>query len=164
MGVAEKGTRRSDAGRDIADYNAVARMFSWRIALWIMGAVAFLGALGAAIWATRVATSDVKGAGDTAREVNSANNRIAAQEHFHALFNQIKAYDQQLNQAAADKASNPGDDFWATNYSGLVKTCIDARSAYNADASKVTRGKWRDPELPYEIDAADPVFDCKENL
>jgi hypothetical protein len=154
---------RTDVRREIREVNYVAKHTGWRVAAWIGVAVLFFGALGVGIWYFGVATSDVKGAGDATRKVNSADNRIAAQEHFHTLFNQIKAYDQQLDQAAADKAANPGDDFWATNYAGLVKTCIDAQNQYNADALKVTKAKWLDPELPYEIDATNPATDCKEN-
>lgn len=141
----------------------VARGASWRAGVWVIGIVAFALVLSGGIWALKVVTSDVKGAGDTTAKVNSADNRIFAQEHFFTLYNQILAYDQQLDQAAADKAEHPGDSFFATNYSGLVKTCIDARNQYNGDAFKVTQAKWRDPALPFQLDAtADPKTDCKE--
>lgn len=140
----------------------VARGMSWRAGLWIVAVVVFVALIGAGIWAVKVATSDVRGAGDQIQKVNSANNRIFAQEHFQTLYNGLLAYDQQLDQAAADKAEHPGDTYFATNYSGLVKTCIDARNQYNGDANKVTQAKWRDPALPYQIDALDPKTDCKE--
>ncbi len=134
---------------------------------WGMGRIIGVSLLGIAlvgvgVWAFKVVTSDVKGAGDVAIKKNSANNRIFAQENFQTLYNQILAYDQQLDQAAKDKAEHPGDAFFATNYSGLVKTCIDARGQYNANASKITQAKWRDTTLPYEIDGTDPKTDCKE--
>lgn len=140
----------------------VARGFAWRSGVGIVVIVAFFGLLGAGIWALKVAFSDVKGAGDVVRKVNDGDNRIRAQEAFYALYNQVIAYDQQLDQAAADKAEHKGDTFYATNYSGLVKTCIDARNLYNANTNKVTQAKWLDPDLPFQLDPADSRFDCKE--
>lgn len=113
-------------------------------------------------WGIKVATSDVKGAGDATVKINSGENRIAAQEAFEELYAKIQSYDKNLDQAAADKAEHPGDDFFATNYSGLVKTCNDAVQQYNADARKVSRAKWLTDDLPYEIDQTDTRFDCKE--
>lgn len=147
---------------DSGNPTRVARGASWRIGLWILAVVVFTGLISGGIWAFKVATSDIKGAGDQARKVNSADNRIFAQEHFFTLYNNLLAYDQQLDQAAADKAEHPGDPIWATNYSGLVKICIDARNQYNADANKVTQAKWRDPQLPFQINEFDPKTDCKE--
>lgn len=145
------------------DPGRVSRAAGWRIGVWIVVGVVFFGLIGVGIWGFQVATSDVKGAGDQTRIVNDGKNRIAAQESFEALYAQIKAYDRNLDQAAKDKAEHPGDPFYATNYSGLVKTCNDAVGQYNADARKVSRAKWLSPDLPYEIDTNDPTTDCKEN-
>jgi hypothetical protein len=130
---------------------------------WICIVIAVTAAIGGVIWAVQVAASGVKGAGDVRRQTNSGTNRIAAQEHFEALYGQIKAYDQQLDQAAADKKDNPGDRYFAVNYSGLVKQCLDARNQYNADANKVTQSKWLTSDLPYQIDPTSPDTDCKES-
>lgn len=140
----------------------VARAGGARLAIWTVVAVVFVGLIGVGIWGFKVATSEVKGAGDQTRITNDGRNRIAAQESFEALYQQIQAYDRNLDQAAKDKAEHPGDAFYATNYSGLVKTCNDAIGQYNADARKVTRAKWLTPDLPYEIDATNPSTDCKE--
>lgn len=141
----------------------VMRGGSWRGALWVIAVVLFLGLIGGGIWTVKVLTSDVRGAGDQISRVNSGDNRIFAQQHFFELYNNLLAYDQQLDQAAKDKADHPDDLFFATNYSGLVKTCIDARNQYNADANKVTQAKWRDPSLPFQIDQLDAKTDCKES-
>lgn len=140
----------------------VARGASWRLGAWIVGAVVFFGLIGVGIWGFRVATSEVKGAGDKAIIVNDGKNQIASQELFEALYQQIQVYDRNLDQAAADKAEHPNDTFFATNYSGLVKTCNDAVGQYNADAKKVSRAKWMSEDLPYQIDQTNPLFDCKE--
>lgn len=153
---------RDQYRQDLRDANWAARRGALSILGWIVVVIVVVAVIGGVIWAVRVAMSGVKGAGDVTRKTNSGENRIAAQEHFEALYGQIKAYDQQLDQAAADKKANPGDRFFATNYSGLVKQCIDARTQYNADANKVTQAKWLSSDLPYQIDASNPATDCKE--
>lgn len=151
-----------DSWHESANPDRVAWAVSWRIGTWILAAVLFVGLIGVGVWAFKVVTSDVKGAGDATRITNDGKNRIAAQETFEALYAQIQAYDRQLDQAAKDKAEHPGDPFFATNYSGLVKTCQDAVGQYNADARKVSRAKWLSEDLPFEIDQTDVRFDCKE--
>lgn len=148
--------------RDIQYGNAVARATGWRVGLWVIAVIAAVVLLSAGGWALKVALSGPKGAGDVKRQTNSSTNRIFAQQHFQDLYNEIQAYDQQLDQAAADKAANPGDRYFAVNYSGLVKQCIDARAQYNADANKVTQAQWRDADLPQQVDASAPQTDCKE--
>lgn len=145
----------------------VVRGATWRAAIWIFSVVAFVGILAAGIWAVKVATSDIRGRGDATRQVNSADNRLFAQGNFHDLYNDVISYDQRLDQAAADKAAHAGKDdasYWDTNYTGLVNQCISARNQYNADARKITQAKFRDEDLPYQIDTSDPKTDCKETV
>lgn len=146
------------------EVDSVSRSMGWRAGVWIIGIVVFFGVLSAGIWYVKVKTSDIKGAGDQERITNDAKNRIGAQETFEELFQKIKGYDRNLDQAAKDKAANPGDQFHATNYSGLVKICNDAIFQYNANARKVTQAKWLSPDLPYEIDTKNPETDCKETV
>jgi hypothetical protein len=140
----------------------VARGASWRIGVWIVVVVAFCALLGAGIWAVKVATSDVRGRGYAVNKVNAADNRLFAQGNFHDLHNEVIASDQKLDQAAADIKAHPGDTWWQTNYTGLLNHCIDTRNQYNAAAKKITQAKFRDEELPYQLDESDPRFDCKE--
>lgn len=121
-------------------------------------------ALSGISWGISVLIAGPKGAGDVHKINQSAGNRISAQEKFEALYGQIKAYDQQLDQAAADKAANPGDRYYAINYSGLRKQCIDAVQQYDASAAKITQRDWLSPDLPRQIDTADPATDCKETV
>lgn len=148
---------------DWKEIDSTSRSAGWRIAVWVIAVILIGGVIGGGIWAFKVATSDIKGAGDQTRIVNDGRNRIAAQETFEALYQQIEAYDRNLDQAARDKAEHPGDSFYATNYSGLLKACNDAVGQYNADARKVTRAKWLSADLPYEIDITNPSTDCKES-
>lgn len=144
--------------------DSVSRSAGWRIGVWTIAVVLFAGLVGGGIWAFKVATSDIRGQGDATQKINSGANRIAAQETFEALFQQIQTYDRNLDQAAKDKAEHPGDPFYATNYSGLVKQCNDAVGQYNADARKVSRAKWLTEDLPFEIDLNNPLTDCKESV
>jgi hypothetical protein len=58
----------------------------------------------------------------------------------------------QLKQAAADKAANPGDAFYATTYTGLFNTCVSAVNQYNADTGKALFTDWKSVDLPDHID------------
>ncbi len=153
---------RRDPWYDSDNPTTVVRGASWRAGIWIACALALIAVLGAAWWGVRVATSGVKGAGDTVAQNNSATNRIYSQQHFEDLYAEVTSDDQKLDQAAADKAAHPGDDFYATNYTGLLNQCISARNQYNADANKVLQRDWLTPDLPRQLDPTDSRFDCKE--
>jgi hypothetical protein len=42
-------------------------------------------------------------------------------------------------------------------------TCNSAVEQYNSEAGKVSRGKWMDASLPFQIPTADSRYDCKES-
>jgi len=134
---------------------------AWGMGRIVAVFIAVIVVLGLGTWGFRVATSGVKGAGDQAVKVNAADNRIFAQQYFPQLYNQILAYDQQLDQAAENKNAHPNESTFITQFTGLTNICIGARADYNAAAVKVTQAKWRDPGLPFSIDPADPRTDCK---
>lgn len=138
-------------------------MAKWKIILAVFVTLVICVGVPVGIYAIRVVVSKPKGAGDAEIKANSRDNRIFAQEHFRELYAAILTYDENLDQAAKDKREHPGDLYFAVNYSGLVKTCVDARNEYDADANKLTQARWRDPELPYQIDKSDPKTDCKES-
>lgn len=149
---------------DLRDFDRASRSVAWRVVAWTIAAVIVVGAISGGIWAFRVATSEVKGQGDKTRIINDGKNQIASQELFEHLYQQIQAHDRNLDQAARDKAEHPGDAFFDTNYSGLVKRCNDAIGEYNAATDQISKAKWLDPRLPYKIDLNDPLTDCKETL
>lgn len=140
----------------------VARGASWRIGVWVVVVIVVVGVIGGVVWGIRVATSDVRGRGDAVAKVNAADNRLFAQGNFHDLYNEVIAADQKLDQAAADVATHPGDSWWQSNYTGLLNHCIDTRNQYNADANKISQAKFRDEQLPYQLDPDDPRLNCKE--
>jgi hypothetical protein len=140
----------------------VARGGTWRIFLWILACLAFIGLIVGIVYGVKVLTAPVRGAGDQEIIVNDGRNRVNAQEWFENQYNLILATDQKLDQAAADAAAHPNDSFYQTNYTGLKNRCIDMVAAYNAEAQKVSRGDWRSADLPAHINNTDPRTDCKE--
>lgn len=140
----------------------VARGASWRIGMWIIVVIAFFALIGGGTWLFKVATADVKGRGDTTIKINEVDNRLFAQGNFHDLYQEIKASDRKLDQAAADKADHPGDTYFATVYSGLKAHCEDAVGQYNSAANKISQAKFRDESLPFQIDHSNPETDCQE--
>lgn len=144
------------------EYDKAALSAGWRAVLVTVAVLVVCGGLGWAGWAIKVATSDVKGAGDAQVKINSAENRIQSQELFEAMYTKIQEYDKNLDAAAAKLALDPKDKFASTEYFSLIQTCNAAVQQYNAEARKVSRGKWMSADLPYEIDQSDVRFDCKE--
>jgi hypothetical protein len=141
----------------------VARQGGVRIGVVFLAFLVFFGIVGAIVWGVSVAVSDVKGRGDVVRKTNDADNRIFAQENFHQRYQDIKATDRKLDQAAIDAARpGPGQDAAIVRYNGLVSYCQSVVGEYNTDARRVTKGKFRDEDLPAEIDMTDPATDCKE--
>jgi hypothetical protein len=155
---------RDQYRQDVRDANYVARRTAPSALIWALAFIAVLALIGGGIWAVKVLTSDVKGAGDQTRITNDGRNRVNAQEWFASQYEQIRSTDRRIDQAAADKAKNPGGEFEKTNYTGLVNRCIEMVGNYNAEANKVSRGKWRSPDLPFQIDDTDPTTDCKETV
>lgn len=146
-----------------SEYDRASLSFAWRLALWTLAGIVFCGLLGWLILGIRAATSETKGELDKTIAINQGKNQIQSQELFEDLYAKIQEYDKNLDQAAADKKANPGSSFHTTNYSGLVMACNEAVTQYNAEARKVSRGKWMSADLPYEIDTTDTRFDCKES-
>jgi hypothetical protein len=141
----------------------IARAAGWRLGTWVIVILVFVAVIGGGTWIFKVATADVKGRGDTVIKVNEVDNRLFAQGNFLDLYNEIKASDRKLDQAAADKAAHPGDAFFATVYTGLKAHCEDTVAQYNAAAQKISQAKFRDEQLPPQIDRSNPDTDCQES-
>ena len=141
----------------------VVRGATWRGWIWVISAVVMVALISGGIWAFKVATSEVRGAGDATIEINSGKNQIQSQELFEEMYAKILEYDKNLDVAAAALARTPSS-FNQTNYDGLAMTCNAAVEQYDAEARKVGSAKWRAADLPYEIDTASPETDCKENV
>lgn len=139
----------------------VVRSATWRGWIWVISTVVVVSLVSGGIWAFKVATSDIKGAGDATIEINSGENRIQSQQLFEELYAKVLEYDKNLDVAAAAVKRNPSN-FNQTNYDGLVMTCNAAIEQYDAEARKVSSEKWRSEDLPHKIDTADPLTDCRE--
>jgi hypothetical protein len=130
------------------------------VALCIVAGVAVIGTP-SVMWGVKVATSDIKGAGDTIIRDNGVDNRVAKQELFEELYADIEATDRKVAIASAAKAENPDDRTASDTYLGTVNICISLVGEYNAEARKVTSDSWRAVDLPYQIDNLNPSTDCK---
>lgn len=139
------------------------KLFGMGVA-WLIGIVVVIGLVGAAIWGIGVATSDVAGKGNQKRQINSADNRTFAQEQFRELYEDIQAYDQQISttQQAAVAETDPTEKSRLNSVVlGVTNQCISTVKQYNAEATKVSKERFRDADLPDRIDTLDPKFDCK---
>lgn len=125
--------------------------------------MAIIAILAIGWWGFSVLIAEPKGIGDEHKAVNDVDNRIQSQEWFFDTYNDILAADINLQQAAEDKADNPGDDFHATNYTGLKSHCQGLVSDYNAEVHKVTSRDYLDEQLPDKILDTNPATDCKED-
>jgi hypothetical protein len=131
--------------------------------LLVIGLLVVVALIGGGIYAFKVATSDIKGRGDTTIRTNSADNRIFAQEDFHKRYQDIVAADQKLDPLAADVKADPSDKDARIRLTGAKTYCLAVAGEYNAKADAITQAKFRDENLPYHIDPADPATDCKES-
>lgn len=136
-----------------------------RAVIWVCAALVAAGAISVVVWRWNASVSDVKGASEATQQINSGVNRINAQEWFHSQYGQIQTADRQLDGLAKNLAASVGKDnesFHRTNFTGVQNRCLEMVAVYNAEAQKVSRQQWRDPNLPASIDATDPKTDCKE--
>lgn len=115
-----------------------------------------------ASWGFAVVTSGFFGSGNAIIKKNTANNRIAAQERFEQLYQDIKAADRRITQAKAASEAKPKDKTLLTNYTGTVNFCYQLVADYNANSRKYTQEDFRAIDLPYQIDSYDQTTDCKE--
>lgn len=141
-----------------------ATIFGLSRGTFIVIAVALLvGLIGAGTWALKVATSDIKGRGDSVVKINEADNRLFQQGDFNRRFQGILTADKNVDAAYQAQKANPEDRTLQVNYTGAVQHCNDLVGQYNSKAREIIAEKFRDEDLPYEIDSADPKTDCKEN-
>lgn len=143
------------------DFRSDARVVGRWSARWIVTIVVGVLLLGAAIWGATVLLSDVKGAGDARITKNSGGNRIAAQERFEDLYQEIKSADQRIAVAKTALDSDPDDRTLRTEHTGALQYCLSVVADYNAEARKYTAREFRAADLPPQIDPADEATDCK---
>lgn len=140
----------------------VVRSGTWRAVIWTLSILGVIAVVSVGVWGFRVITSDTRGQGNAVIQKNDANNRIAAQERFESLYQEIVASDRKIAVAAAALAMSGDDKTAQQNYSGIVNYCIQVVGEYNAEARQFTAEDFRSPDLPYQIDNRNPDTDCKE--
>jgi hypothetical protein len=160
----EKYRRRNDrevweAREDIRAASKVGRSAAWRLGV-VIAIVLGLGALtGIGVWVFKVATSDVKGAGDAQIEVNSAGNRLRAQTLYTKLYEGIEASDKKIN----NMAKNARSEFDRTNIEGAINVCLESVAEYNRLETDVLTSKYRPAQYPARI-GNDPLTDCQPEI
>lgn len=121
--------------------------------------------IGAIFWGMRVATSDVKGQGDSALIQNDAQNRMQSEAEFNELYEKVQLRDKDIDvatEALADAQGQEQDlDFFRENLNGARNACNSAVTDYNRLGGNPQKAKWRPATLPVRIDQTDPAFDCK---
>lgn len=142
------------------EFDRDTRRAGGRMALWTILIIIFVLVIGGIIWGVRVATSDVKGRGDSTIIKNSAENRIKAQEAYVSAMNEVKRADRQLDILAATKNDSPNAK---TRYVGGISYCQSQVADYNALGEKYRSADFRPEGYPLTIDDADTATDCKEN-
>lgn len=142
--------------------STVVRGATWRVVLWVLAILAVVAVVSGLVWGFKVATSDVKGRGDAVVQKNSAENRVAAQERFEDLYQQVIAADRKIGPAKAAVKANP-TQVNQTNLTGLQNFCVQTVADYNAEARKYSKRDFRAVDLPQEISefSETPQTDCK---
>ena len=151
-----------DSKAEWKEFDRESRRAGSRLALWIVLGVAFTLLLGGGIYALKVATAPAKGWGDEQIIVNDGRNRVNAQEWFAGKYGHVRGQDSKLSgmKAAWDSAKGTADEGRLRDaYTGTQNLCLQAVAEYNAEALKVSRGRWRSPDLPFSLPDG-PATDC----
>lgn len=134
-------------------------MNTGKTALWIVGICVFTVALwigiAASIWGLRVATAGIYGRGEARIQIQSADYRIPAYNHFFDLCAAIQGHEAGVEAARAqlEAVSEEDRDRILANIAGLETQRVRSIAQYNADAEKdYTIGQFRDSDLPYQLD------------
>lgn len=127
---------------------------------WVVLSVLLVGVIAVGFWGFRMATSDVRGRAEAEASKNAAGNRIAQQEGFQDLYNQLLAADRNLDNLDAARREDPSYTN-RVNFRGGVGYCVELVGRYDAKAEKFTAEEFRDASLPKKIDRTDPETDCE---
>lgn len=127
-----------------------------RIVLAIIGVVIVGWCFSAGIWGLGVATAGIYGKGEAHKQIQSADFRIQAYDHFFNLYASIDANQKKLSdfeeQLALYEPGTKEYNMTIVNINGVKSILHDSISQYNYDAQKNwTEGQFRDNDLPYQI-------------
>lgn len=129
---------------------------------WLIVGIIFIILLPLGVWGFTVATSDVKGRGDSVITKNNSGNRIAAQERFEQMYSDIKASDAKIAPLQAAAKADPKDHVASTNLAGIKSYCLSVVADYEAAGRQYTQKDFKAADLPDAATLADdPSTDCK---
>ena len=125
----------------------------------ILGIVAILGlwvAIAGAIFGFRVATAGIVGKGEAHIQIQSAEFRIEAYQHFFNMCGSIQGLEGSIDEfTALLEKFEPGSreyNMTANTVASVKSFRHQAIAKYNQDALKdYTEGQFRDNDLPYQI-------------
>lgn len=149
--------------RDRREFDSASRFVGSRAAVWIVAAVVFSLLVGGGIFWARVATAPVKGWGDEQIIVNDGRNRVNAQEWFASKYGFVKGQDAKIPGMQANLEATKGtadEALWRASLTGLQNLCLQAVQEYNAETEKISRGRWKSPNLPFSLPDGEAT-DCK---
>ena len=122
----------------------------------VVGVVAGMWLLAAAIWGIGIATAGIFGRGEAYKQIQSAEFRIEAYQYFFNQYASIKSLEGKIDELEAQlQKLEPGTREYNYTLSSLTGTKglrHEAIQKYNADTRKeYTEGQFRDKDLPYQI-------------
>ncbi len=150
---------------ELREFDRAARSVGWRVFMWSVIAVVAVGLIGGGIYWAKVASAPVKGWGDEQIVVNDGRNRVNAQEWFAGKYGFVKGQDAKLAGMKANLEATkgtPDESLWRSSFTGAQNLCLQAIEEYNAEANKVSRGRWRSPDLPFALPDGEST-DCRES-
>lgn len=124
--------------------------------LSIVGIVALWLVVASAIWGFGVATAGIFGSGEARKQIQSAEFRIEAYQHFFNMCASIQGLEGQINELTVQlegfQPSSREYNITAVSLTGVKGARHAAIAKYNQDALKdYTEGQFRDKDLPYQI-------------
>lgn len=146
---------------EFSELDYVTRHGFWYAAKWVAASIVAILLMVGTLWFTGVLFAGPKGAGDAYKTNQSGTNRIAKQEMFEQLYQDIQVADLNVDATYVIQLTDPSY-VNKTNYLAAKQQCNQLVGNYNAEARKYTSADWRDNKLPSAINQEDPKFDCKE--
>lgn len=124
--------------------------------LGLVGAIVLWIVLASAIWGFGVATAGIYGRGEARKQIQSAEFRIEAYQHFFNMCGSIQGLEGQIDELTAVLDTyEPGSrehNHYLNSLVGVKGARHQAIAKYNQDAFKdYTEGQFRDRDLPYQI-------------
>lgn len=130
-----------------------------RLALWIVaGAVFFLVlwiVLASSVWGLRVATAGLVGRGEARIQIQSAEFRITAYNHFFDLCAAVQGHEGQIESLQiqlTQTETTRSRELVLASLAGVTAQRARSIAQYNQDALKdYTQGQFMDSDLPYQL-------------